>query len=109
MKKILTKSENDLLLRPSVDHLFYNIEELDIHFQSIMIDEIEDLMDIKVEKSAYEYFYNSDNVWYLKTEEQYEYLEIVLSEIEFDPIVRDYLNDIIFRNEGHIIEIINNL
>ena len=107
MEKIITKSTRDFLLRPSIDELFNNREELNNYFRVKMLDEIEDLVNIKVKETALQYFFNSDAIWYLKTEEKYTYLKIVLSEFGTDEITEEYLRNLISENEQTIIEIIN--
>ena len=105
MLKIITKSENDFLLRPSVDEVFNNEEELNYFFVGLILEESKDIVDIKVKETAYEYFINSDVVWYLKTAEEFTYLKIVLSEFETDLITEEYLNNLIAINEERIHEV----
>ena len=105
MLKIITKSENDFLLRPSLDEVFKDEEELNFYFVSLILEESKDIIDIKVKETAYKYFINSDAVWYLKTAEEFTYLKIVLSEFETNSITEEYLNNLIVINEDRINEI----
>lgn len=107
MKNIKIKSTKELYLRPSIDHVFDNTEQLDTHFTCKIVDYIMDVIidstGLSLEEKAKKCYASSNEVWYLWQDDNKSVLEIIPKEAETDSKTYSFLNDLLERNEESII------
>ncbi|ENA1801277.1 hypothetical protein ABF179_000643 [Flavobacterium psychrophilum] len=99
--KIVTEK---IYLRPSLDFIFDNEEDLEQFFVAEIVELLPSSESIK--NIAIDYFINSDAVWYVNTD---VCTEIVLKEFESCKETNIYLSNLIDNTEYNIEEAWNNL
>ncbi|MFA9289565.1 MAG: hypothetical protein ACEQSA_06880, partial [Weeksellaceae bacterium] len=110
MRKI-TNREN-LHLRPSLDFLFKDLEDLDIHFRANVVDLIlsggyMDSGEIEYYQACEDFLSKTETVWYLVNNKAV--LEILPNQLNDENLTGELLQNLIFENEDEIINILNSL
>ncbi|HQZ25355.1 MAG TPA: hypothetical protein PLD18_08650 [Flavobacterium sp.] len=107
MKEINTASVRDLFLRPSLDYVFSE-SELDFFFRTQIV-ALLDSSESDIKLVATKYFEDYEGEWYMETEKDNIYMLVVPSEVSSCSKTKEFLDDLLDRNEWDISEIMNDL
>ena len=107
MKEINTVSVGDLFLRPSLDYVFSE-SELDFFFRTQIV-ALLDSSESDIKPIAEKYFEDYEGEWYMETEKGNIYMLVIPSEIKICSKTKEFLDDLLDRNEYDISEIMEDL
>jgi hypothetical protein len=101
-----------LYLRPSIDLLFKNEEDLDLYFRSNILDFIIDggfVFDgeCEVYPAAVDFFNKTETIWYFEIDTNI--FEINPKDFNTNDETKEFLLDLIYRNEESVQEVYDSL